>query len=231
MDKKPETDKLIMQMLEEKSVLKQDVYDNTLRIFNLLKKKLKDIQEKYKPKLKQLDTRIGVEYIERSDFQAEFKIAGDEMIFIMHTNVFTFDREHSMWKTSYVNKNPSNSYCGMISIYNFLADSVKYSRMNDIGYLVGRIFINKDSHFFLEGKRQLGFLYNDFDHAILDEDQLGSIIESTILYCLDFDLYTPPYDQVKMASLEEIMSANMSTNVSTGKRLGFRFQADTDLIE
>ena len=220
-----------MQMLEEKSVLKQNVYDNTLKVFSLLKRKLKDIEDKYKPQVKKLDSRIGVEFKDRSEFQAELKIAGDEMIFIMHTNVFTFDREHNMWKNSYVNKDPSNSYCGMISIYNFLADSIKYNRVNDIGYLVGRIFINKDMHFFMEGKRQLGFLYNDFDHAVMDADKLASIIESTVLYCLDFDLYTPPYDQVKMASLDEVMSANMSSNVSTGKRLGFRFQADTDLIE
>ena len=50
----------------------------------------------------------------------------------------------------------------MINIYNFLADSFKYNRLNDVGYLVGRVFLNKDLHYFVEGKRQLGFLYNDF---------------------------------------------------------------------
>ena len=86
----------------------------------------------------------------------------------MHSNVFEFDKNHGIWKISYVENNDMNSYCGIINIYNFLSDSFKYDRLDDLGYLIGRIFINKDNHYFVEGKRQLGFLYNDFGNAVID---------------------------------------------------------------
>jgi len=34
----------------------------------------------------------------------------------------------------------------MISIYNFLSDSFKFNRVNDIGYLIARVFTNKENH-------------------------------------------------------------------------------------
>ena len=119
----------------------------------------------------------------------------------------------------------------MINIFNFLSDSFKYNRTNDLGYLVGRVFINKENHYFIEGKRQLGFLYTDFVNATIDKNAIKSIIESTILYCLNFDLFTPPFDSVKELSVSEIQEASNSMNIKTGKRLGFRFQSDNDKME
>ena len=100
-------------------------------------------------------------------------------------------------KQAYLSENENRGYCGIINIYNFLNDSFKYNRSNDLGYLVGRIFVNFENHFMVEGKRQLGFLYNDFINNVLDKDQLKSIIQSSIIYCLDFDLLVPNYDLIK----------------------------------
>ena len=80
----------------------------------------------------------------------------------------------------------------------------------------------------MEGKRQLGFLYSDFENAVLDKEQLKAVIESAIIYSLDFDLYTPPYEEMQQISVEEIMLSTMNASLSTGKRLGFKFQADND---
>ena len=223
--------KLILDSLADKAVLKQDVFQNTLDAFNKLKVVLKTLTDELRPKVKKIDERLVIDFIKRSDFQAEIRVAGEELVFIMHTNTFTFDKEHSMWRTSYIQQDHTLSYCGMISIYNFLADSFRYNRTNDIGYLIGRLFINKEKHFFVEGKRQLGYLYNDFGHAVLDEDHLKSIVQSAIMYSLDFDLYTPPYDQVKMVSVEEVTSSTTYERLTTGKRLGFRFQGDPEIPE
>src|SRR5574340_1141800 len=57
-----------------------------------------------------------------------------------HTNVFEFDTRHLVWKTSYVKEKATRSFCRMINVYNFLPDSFKYNRANDLGYLVARIF-------------------------------------------------------------------------------------------
>jgi len=96
--------------------------------------------------------------------------------------------------------------------------------------LVARIFLNKEGHFFVQGKRQLGFLYNDLASGPLDRAKLKEVLYSVILYVLEFDLLAPPYDQVNQVTVSEMNELNAGIQLSTGKRLGFRFQADVDDI-
>lgn len=217
---------LILEILKTKAVIKQIVYDNTKKVFENLRIAMLEITKECNNVLKGLDKRIMFEYRDRSKFEAELKVAGDLLIFSMHTNIFDFEHDHSIWKSSYVRKDKMNSYCGVISIYNFLNDSFKYNRINDLGYMIGRIFINKDNHFFVEGKRQLGFLYNDFDEALLDKNMCKKVIESAILYSLEFDLLAPPYDAVAIASVEQMTQRFESAQIQTGKRMGFQFNAN-----
>lgn len=197
-------------------------------MFHELKQVVKEVAEELRPQAYAIDKRLPVEFHDKSEFEIELRIAGDVLLFHMHTNVFEFDTSHQMWKTSYVKQNPTNSFCGMINIYNFLADSFKYNRANDLGYLVARIFLNKEDHYFVEGKRQLGFLYNDFANAILIKEELRRIVESSIVYCLNFDLFTPPFEEMKVVTIAQALEESSMMSLKTGKRLGFRFQADTD---
>lgn len=230
MNKKESPREMILKMLEEKSLLKQDVFHKTKQIFSEVKTVLKEVHAELKASVKIHEKKLSLEYFEKGAHEVEFRIAGDSIFFMMHTNVFTFDREHNVWKSSYIDDDNSRSYCGVIYIYNFLADSLRFSRANDVGYLIGRIFVNKDLHFFVEGKRQMGFLYNDFAHSVLDKENIRSVIESAILYCLDFDLYSPGFESVKEISVQQILESTLQQKIVTGKRLGFRFQADDDTV-
>ncbi|HBI81176.1 MAG TPA: hypothetical protein DDY04_04345 [Bacteroidales bacterium] len=226
----PSTQQKIQNLLSEKAVVKQKIYDNTLEVFRIIKEVLKEIEEDYNDKLKGYDKRVRLEYNDQGQYEAELKVAGDLLIFSMHTNVFEFDRDHSIWKLSYVSDNVLNSYCGIIYIYNFLADSFKYNRLDDLGYLIGRIFINRENHYFVEGKRQMGFLYNNFGTAVIDKKALRAIIETAIMYAMEFDLLVPPYDVVKIASVVQLNTKIENARLQTGKRLGFRFNSD-DVLE
>lgn len=227
MDKKPiAAEQLILSTLVEKSGMKQKVYDTTFEAFNMIKDVLHEMANDLNNNLKGSDKRVKLEYRDRGKFEAEIRVAGDILIFSMHTNVFEFDRDHSIWKLSYVQEDKLNSYCGVINIYNFLTDSFKYNRLDDLGYLIGRLFINRESHYFVEGKRQMGFLYNNFGQSILDRDALRKIIETAILYSLEFDLLVPPYDMVKIASVAQMNTKIESSKLQTGKRLGFKFNSD-----
>ncbi|PKP47987.1 MAG: hypothetical protein CVT95_04950, partial [Bacteroidetes bacterium HGW-Bacteroidetes-12] len=159
---------LILDTLKEKACLKQDVYKKTVAIFNDFKAEAEKLSLELKEEMSKIDKDVLLEYIDKSDFEFQIKFGGDVLVFFMHTNVFDFDKSHSIWNSSYVQDDPLRSYCGMINVYNFLADSFKYNRVNDVGYLVARFFVNKDLHYFVEGKRQLGFLYNDFIHEVID---------------------------------------------------------------
>jgi hypothetical protein len=225
------TDKEVRESLLEalviKSNVKQQVFDNTLKAFNILKKVLKQLAMDYSSKIK-LDipaSSLPV-FKDRGSFEAEFQIAGDLLIFSMHSNVFEFDDKHPVWNTTYIKDDPLRSYCGTINIYNFLADSFKYNRPNDLGYLVARIFINKDNHFFVEGKRQSEEVVKDFAMDSVSPGLIRQIIETAIQYCIEFDLLVPPYDQVKMATVEQMNQKMSHSKMSTGKRLGFSFNSD-----
>jgi len=217
------TQETILQLIQEKSILKQDVYHLTTETFKELKKTLQESIEEIKTKFGNQDSRVEFYYKNKGDLQAEIKVAGDILVFQMHTNVFQFDKTHSLWKSGYFQNNEANSFVGIINIYNFLADSFKYNREQDLGYLIGRIFINRERHFMVQGKRQLGFLYQDMINSTLDETALKSIVESSILYTLNFDLFIPPYEAIQQLTVDDIQNMNHGISGATGKRLGFQF--------
>jgi hypothetical protein len=210
-----------------KSTVKQQVFNNTAESFLILKKVLKQLEKDYIKVLKgQIPDTNLPHYQERGPFEMDFRIGGDLLFFSMHSNVFEFDNRHPVNKIPYVLDDPLRSYCGMIMIYNFLADSFRYNRVNDLGYLVARIFINKDKHFFVEGKRQSGELVKDFAVDAISPGILREIVETAIEYSISFDLLVPPYEQVKIATVDQMQEKISHSKIATGKRIGFTFRTD-----
>ena len=216
----------ILSALEMKSLVKQKVYDQTFEIFNLLKETLQEITTEFNSEIQVKDSRVGFEYKERSQFEVELKVAGDILIFSMHSNTFEFDREHNVWKLNYVKENSLYSFCGIINVYNFLSDSFKYNRLEDLGYLITRIFVNLEQHFFVEGKRQQEYLYNNFGKTVLTKEIIKDIVLRIVNYAIEFDLLVPPYDNVKIASVGQLNEKVEYHKLKTGKRLGFKFNSD-----
>ena len=223
--------KNIISTLSEKSILKQKVYDNTLNAFTSLKEILGALADDLNKDVTDLDPRIKLDYNDRSNFDAQLKVAGDIILFTMHSNIFEFDREHPAWKTPYIQKNKLNSYSGIINIYNFLADSFKYSRYDDLGYLIARIFINHENQYFVEGKRQMALLFTNFGNEEISNQALTRIVCTAIQYSLEFDLLVPPYDAVKIATVGQAEAKIQHARQATGKRLGFQFNSDDVLNE
>ena len=221
---------LILSMLAEKAGIKQAVTDHSFKGFALVKEALRKLAEDLRPTVSKMNSSITVEYAVKGELEVEFSLAGDTIVFLLHSNVFTFDNNHEIRKMSYVKDDPSRAYCGQIFVYNFLSDSMKFYRERDVGYLIARIFINKEGHYFVEGKRQLGFLYSDYANAVFDAEQARKVTESALIYCLDFDPYVPPYDEVGIVSVQEVLDSSLRSRIATGKRLGFKFQADSDML-
>jgi hypothetical protein len=176
--------------------------------------------------LQGVDKRVKLEYRDRGQHEAEIRVAGDTLVFSMHTNVFQFDHSHAIWKTHYAKQEEMNTYCGMISIYNFLTDSFRFNRLDDLGYLIGRVFVNKNHHYFVEGKRQLNFACRDIGKEAISREVVQKITETAIHYALNFDLLVPPYDDAKIVSVGQINNKVEDAKMQTGKRLGFLFRSD-----
>jgi hypothetical protein len=217
----------LFKALYDKASLKQEIYAKTLEVFNSFKKVSETMAVEYGKTFRQAKPPVPFEYKDISQFEFDLRFGGDMLIFFMHSNIFETPRDHEVMKTSYIKEDKSRSYCGIIHIFNFLNDSFKYDRINDVGYLIGRIFVNREKHYFVEGKREIGLLYNNFPSAELTGDAILTIIESSIRYTINFDLLTPPYENLKEATVEQMKSIRESMSIRTGKRLGFKFQADT----
>ena len=217
-----EMEKEIIDLLKQKACTKQDVYRKTQSVFADLQKLLKAKASNLTKKIASKDKCVKVLYSSKGKFEAQLKFSGDTLVFHMHSNVFDFPSKHEIHKTKYVKEDNLRSFCGVIHVYNFLSDSLKYNRMNDEGYLIGRIFINKDSHFFVEGDKQLGFLFNDFVNQRINKTELDNIINSAIIYSLNFDLQTPNINDVNVVSVHQILEMNENQKIRTAKRLGYK---------
>ncbi|MCC8088542.1 MAG: hypothetical protein LIO79_04670 [Rikenellaceae bacterium] len=216
----------ILQKIEVKSNLEQKIFDNTFNVLLQLKEILHEMSSEIDNDLKGRDKRIKIEYRDRGKFEAQLQIAGDTLIFSMHTNVFRFNREHLIWQNSYVANEQLNGYCGIINIYNFLSDSFKYNRNGDEGYLIGRIFVNRDNHYCVEGKRQLHYKHSDFGSRTIDREALINIVEMALCYTIEFDLLVPQYDSIKIVSVDQLNTKIENSKMQTGKRLGYKFNSD-----
>ena len=104
------------------------------------------------------------------------------------------------------------------------------NRPEDLGYLVARIFVNKDKYFISEGKRQADNVVSAFGKTKLGREELVRIVELAILYTLSFDLLIPPFDLIKIASVEQINDKIESAKHQTGKRMGYKYNSD-DILE
>jgi len=216
----------IIDALSLKSGVKQLVYANTIAAFNTLKEVLVNITNDFNDQLSNTNERVSLEFSDKGVFVAQIRVAGDILIFSMHSNIFEFDRENKVWESPYLKEDPLNSYCGIINIYNFLDDSFRYQRLDDLGYLIARIFINRNNHIFVEGKRQTGYQYKTFGKTKITKSILRKIISRAMGYALAFDLLVPPYENVKIATVRQLSEKMNISQLKTGKRLGFQFNSD-----
>jgi hypothetical protein len=222
------SNKDVSVILERQSLLKQDVYENTKERFADMKRLLEAEVVALRKEIP--NERVRLSYIDKGDFEVHIFAGSDLLVFHMHTNVFCFPDEHPIWKTSYVSNNADRAYCGVINVYNFLADSFLHDRFNDSGYLIGRMFINKENHFIIEGNGDLGIHFRDFVNGELNEEISIELIRTVIKYAAEFDLLVPPYDMVNNVSVGQMKTLSSSLQMKTAKRLGFKFSNENDEI-
>ena len=230
MDKKERIEKRehIIDLLINKAALKQDVADYSEGVLESFKHVVQNELEELRKSVD--DERVRLAFEDKGKFEFRLFIGSDVLVFQLHTNVFRFDDDHPIWKTKYLKENGANGYFAIINIYNFLAESFEQNRLNDAGYLIGRMFMNHDYHFMVEGKGQLGFLFSDLENSTLTDSVIRNIVQNAMSFAIEFDLITPPYDMVQEVSIGQINEISSDLKVSTGKRLGFQFGHDDDKV-
>ena len=212
----------IINILKTKSKNKQLVYSNTKTFFENLKEKLIQTEKYLTDKVTSSNKEIEIKYLSSGNFEAMLQLSGETLLFNMHSNVFDLPKNHAFKNSDYLKNDVERSFCGMINIYNFLSDSYRYKRLNDEVYLIGRIFINKDNNFFVEGEKPIGFLFRDFPNQNVASDLIEKILSTCILYCLNDDLIVPDFNDYKIINIHHIMQMSNNQKLKTAKKLGYR---------
>lgn len=217
----------LIDILLHKSALKQDIADDLEVVFDQLRQLIE--QEFVALKKVVTDERVRLFIKDRGDHEFHVYIGSDVLVFNLHHNVFRLPDSNPLWGTAYFKANPNNGYFGAIHIYNFLAESLQQNRLDDMGNLIARIFVNHERHFFIEGKGSLGYTFSDPQHMLLSEQLLQLIAQMAFAYALQFDLYIPPFDYMDNVSVGQIFMMGEQLKLKTAKRLGFKMSAeDTD---
>lgn len=218
----------IVDLLINKAAVKQDVADYSEGVFNTFKEAALELVDELRKDVD--DTRVRLRIEDKSSHEFNIYVGSDVLVFQLHRNIFRLPDDNPLWKTKYLQENGANGYFGIINIYDFLAESFEQNRLNDPGYLIGRMFMNHNENYMVEGKGQLGFLYRDLENSVIKKEDIRNIIESSMIYAIEFDLLTPPYEMVQAVPLAEIQAISSNLQMATGKRLGFKFAVEDENI-
>lgn len=217
----------IQHLLESKSTAKQAAYKHIVDAFEQLAKESQRITTELIKKTHVTDDDITVHFKFLNDQEFEIKLAGDLLIFVLHTNVVTFDESHEVMQESYIKDNTVNRYFGQIMIYNFMADSVKFGRINDPGYLVARILINHENRFIVEGQSGLKDKFSKISEKPITPDDLNTIVQQTLMIAIDNDLIAPPFPEVRSITLNQKLERTQE--MGAGQKIGFKMSYQNKL--
>lgn len=209
----------IKHLLESKSTAKQTAYKHIRRAFSVLEAESRAVVEELKRRAKPSDKDVTVEFNSINAQEFDVKLAGDMLIFVMGTNIVTLEESHSIMKEDYILQNEVNRYFGQIMIYNFMAESLKYNRTNDPGYLLARIMINHEDRFFIEGERELQS-YNQISEAPVTDEDLKKVVKIVLKMAIENDLVAPAFTEVKAITLNQKRDHNLE--LGGAQKIGFK---------
>lgn len=214
----------VKRFVAERSRLKRDVFELGKVCFATLKGLLKQRIEQLAADTAEKDPRLEIKFHERNEFESGCTVAGDYILFHLHTNVFRIDADAAEDELSrHLDKFPDRAYCAVFHVYNFLADSFRFERPNDAGYLAARIFINAEREFFVEGIGGLTAAFGSFPDSVFDEAATDEVLMTVIYEALNFEMVVPEYASVAEIPLTDAVRSVGLTGQRTAKRMGFRF--------
>lgn len=217
----------IAELIETKSAIKQQSFRELCQVFKEMKAEAKVVVDKINKELKSKDKDISIKVVNVSDHEFHIKMAGDLLIFLMHTNIVTLDPNHGFNKSEYVQELPVRKYLGQINVYNFMADSLTYNRLNDPGYLVARLSLNFEKRFLVEGEKQLSFMFDNVSQKEISATDMNIIIQLVLSQAIDSDLVTRPFPEIRAITLNEKILKTQA--LGGGYKIGFQLTSSDQI--
>jgi hypothetical protein len=210
----------IVTALKDKAVLKQKLYKTTLDIFDGLRSEAADASRFLHTKMAVTEPTVPIAFQESGELEFRLRISGDLLVFSMHSNIMTLPPDHPTLRKEYIREDPKRAYFGQIFIYNFMYDSFRYNRQQDMGYMVARLLVNCERRFFIEGVRPLNFIHPEISDAEINPETLKKLLEQAMLTAIETDLTSVPVQSMLLMTVGDKLAQNESR---AGEKLGFQF--------
>jgi len=216
----------IVSGLHHKSKTKQVIYRNTLQTFERLKTISQELVAELTERVTRHDADVVIEYRAISEHEFHIKFSGDLLVFVMHTNVITFPDDYEIMRNDYVDEDFRRRFFGHIMAYNFMADTIKYNRLDDPGYLIGRMLINIENHFCIEGVKQLDLpqqRISNIARNVVTDRVLRVIVESAMIAAVNNDLMGQDVSDIERITLKQKLE---NTHLTRPRKLGFQISPE-----
>jgi len=211
----------LKESLETRALLKQNVWAVTQQFYNDLKSEANALTNSLRKSISSKEVTIEVNEVSEHEFNIKF--GSDVLVFGMHTNIVTFDSTNHLMKLKEVQDNKGLGYFGQIMIYDFMADSVKYERTRDAGYLIARLLINSDNKFHIEGVRGLHYLFppGGTENTL---ENVALFLKKALVVTIESDLIGKDFEKIRQTTLGEKLARNKE--IGYDSKIGFRMSHD-----
>ena len=212
----------IINGLHQKSKTKQAIYRYTKETFDRLKVISQKLVDELTERITKQDAEIVIEYRNIGEYEFQIKFSGDLLVFVMHSNIITFPEDYEIMRSEYVEEDFRRRFFGHIMAYNFMADTIKYNRLDDPGYLVGRMLVNIEKHFCIEGVKQLDLpkeKITNIQANIVNDKNLRLIVESAMIASVNNDLMGQDVSDLERITLKQKLE---NSQLSKPRKLGFQ---------
>lgn len=212
----------IINGLHQKSKTKQAIYRHTMEAFDRLKEISQELVAELTERITKQDAEILIEYRNIGEHEFQIKFSGDLLVFVMHSNIITFPDDYEIMRSKYIEEDFRRRFFGHIMAYNFMADTIKYNRLNDPGYLVGRMLVNIEKHFCIEGVKQLDLpkdKITNIEANVVNDKNLRMIVESAMVASVNNDLMGQDVSDIERITLKQKLE---NSQLSKPRKLGFQ---------
>lgn len=208
----------IVSKLQTTSKLKYNLFESTEKLFGELEVICGELmQEIIETNKEEKPIPLKVEKV--NDYEFIFRIGGDVLIFILQSNIVRLPDDTYLSKSKYLKKDLSLRYFGQILIYNFLSDTLTFGRLDDPGYLIGRILLNRENKFFLEGDRKIVFNFPELKENPLSKEKMRDLVEQLVVSVLENDLLAPAFQDIMLISYHQKLEHTSS--MGNPQKIGF----------
>lgn len=208
----------ILKKLQTTSKLKYNLFELTETLFRQLEAICHEISDEIKEANKE-DKPIPIKLEKINDFEFTFRIGGDVLVFILQSNIVRLPDDTYLSKSKYLKEDNSLKYFGQILIYNFISDTITYGRLDDPGYLIGRILLNRENKFFLEGDRKIVYSFPELRDNPVTKEKMRSLVEQMVISALDNDLLAPAFQDIMLITYHQKLEHTSS--MGNIKKIGF----------